>query len=52
MIPSSAKVTVNHRVHPGNTLEEVRIFSIRLVINAFYTKLNRSLLVCFKASFH
>ena len=24
MIPSSARATVNHRVHPGNTLEEVR----------------------------
>ena len=24
VIPSSANVTVNHRVHPGNTLEEVR----------------------------
>ena len=24
VIPSSAKVTVNHRVHPANTLEEVR----------------------------
>ena len=24
VIPSSANVTVNHRVHPSNTLEEVR----------------------------
>ena len=24
VIPSSARVTVNHRVHPSNTLEEVR----------------------------
>ena len=35
VIPSSARVTVNHRVHPSNTIEEVRRLLRLLVYSLF-----------------